>query len=89
MAIKKCPCRGETCEKYLVTGIVEAVEAGLDYETACLIDAAADLLLAAKEAALMLTEIAVASNAKIDVLKSPGFVRICNAILKAEGKAQL
>lgn len=84
MSMKQCKCGDEICDKYVVTlGYNDLVA---DKETAYLIDAAADLLLAAKEAALMLAQIAKASNAKIDVLKSPGFVRICNAILKAEGK---
>jgi hypothetical protein len=84
MSMKQCQCGDEICDKYVVTlGYNDVV---VDKETAYLIDAAADLLLAAKEAAVMLAEIAVNSNVKIELLKSPGFVRICNAVLKAEGK---
>ncbi len=52
-----------------------------------LIQAAPELLIAAKEASIMLS--GIAELAKQDIKKSPGFMRLFNAIRKAEGKSAL
>ncbi len=51
-----------------------------------LIAAAPELLLAAKEAAIMLKEIADVHTPYIDIDKSPGFINLMAAISKAEDK---
>ena len=55
-----------------------------DEANANLISSAPELLLAAKEACLLLKEIA--DTCKVSCLKSPGFLNLMEAIRKAEGR---
>ena len=74
---------GKTCFD-LSSVYVNNGDKGEGIHNAQLIASAPELLLAAKEAALLLKEIA--DMCKVNCLKSPGFLNLMEAIKKAEGK---